>query len=56
MVYKGFAPDNRELVMTNLADEASPQKIIHLSELQFICFVGHNYADREAIIGFLAFQ
>lgn len=33
MVYKGFAPDNRELVMVNLADEESPQLIIHLNTL-----------------------
>ena len=53
MVYKGFAPDNRELVMVNLADKEHPQKVLHLFDRQFICFVGHNYADREAKIGFL---
>ena len=53
MAYKGFAPDNREIILANLADEEHPQKIIHLYEKQFICFVGHNFADREAKIGFL---
>lgn len=54
MVYKGFVPDNREIILVNLADKEQPQKIIHLYDKQFICFVGHNFADREAKIGFLA--
>ena len=53
MVYKGFVPDNRELVMVNLADKGNPQKIMHLYDMQFICFVGHSYSDREAKIGML---
>ena len=40
--------------MANLADKSHPQKVIHLYDRQFICFVGHNYADRESKIGFLA--
>ena len=54
MVYKGFVPDNREIVLVNLADKEQPQKIIHLYDKQFICFVGHNFAEREAKVGFLA--
>ena len=54
MVYKGFAPDNREIIMANLADKQNPQKVLHLYDCQFISFVGHNYANREAKIGFLA--
>lgn len=54
MVYKGYTPDNRELILVNLADKEQPQKIINLYDMQFICFVGHNYVDREAKIGFLA--
>ena len=30
MAYKGFAPDNREIILANLADQEHPQKIIHL--------------------------
>ena len=54
MVYKGFTPDNREVIMVNLADKEHPQKVLNLFDRQIICFVGHNYADREAKIGFLA--
>lgn len=54
MVYKGFAPDNRELVVVNLADHGQPQKIINLANFKFLSFVGHNFAEREAKIGFLA--
>ena len=54
MLYKGYTPDNRELIMVNLADKEQPQKIINLYHMEFICFVGHNYVDREAKIGFLA--
>ena len=39
--------------MVNLADKEHPQKTLHLFDRQFISFVGHNYADREAKIGFL---
>ena len=56
MMYKGDAPDNRELVYVNMADKEHPQKILHLVDSQFICFVGHNFADREAKIGFLAME
>lgn len=30
LVYTGLFPDNRELVMANLADDDLPQTIIHL--------------------------
>lgn len=30
MAYKGFSPDNREIILANLADQEHPQKIIHL--------------------------
>ena len=53
MAYKGYVPDNRELVLVNLADKESPQKIIHLYDMQFIAFVGHSFADRESRIGML---
>lgn len=56
MVYKGFVPDNRELVMVNLADKSNPQKIMHLYDMQFICFVGHSFSDREAKIGMLCME
>jgi hypothetical protein len=56
LVYKGYMNDNRELIMANLADWEQPQKIIHLYDMQFICFVGHNFADRGTKIGFLAFD
>ena len=55
-MYKGDAPDNRELVFVNMADKEHPQKILHLVDSQFICFVGHSFADREAKIGFLAME
>ena len=53
MLYKGYTPDDRELIMVNLADREQPQKIINLYEMQFICFVGHNFVDRESKIGML---
>ena len=56
MVYKSFMPDNRELVMVNLADLNQPQKIMHLVDMQFLCFVKHNNAEREAKIGMLCLE
>ena len=56
MVYKGYMPDNREIVLVNLADKENPQKILHLYDMQFICFVGHNFSDRESKIGMLCYE
>ena len=53
MVYKGYVPDNRELVLVNLANLNDTQTILHLKDMQFLCFVGHNGAQRSATIGML---
>lgn len=56
MMYKGFMTDNRELCFVNLADAKQPQKIINLLNMQFISFVGHNFSERMAKVGFLALK
>ena len=40
-VYTGIFPDNRELVVANLADDDCPQLILHIDG-QFICFFGYD--------------
>ena len=56
LVYNGYMPDNRELVIANLARKNAPQQILHLNEIQFLTFVTHNNAQRSAKIGFLGLK
>ena len=40
-VYTGIFPDNREIVVANLADNDQPQLILHIDG-QIICFFGYD--------------
>ena len=56
LLYKGTAPDNRELVIVNLADKSQPQKLMHLRYLQFLCFVGTDSSHCGHSVFFIAFD
>ena len=64
VAYSGITPDNRELIIANLADNESPQRIFHLYQNnieikggtpEFICFVGKLHDSTDAEIFFLTF-
>ena len=50
-VYTGLFPDNRELVMANLADDDLPQTIIHIDG-QLINFFGYDGRNRIEYLNF----
>ena len=46
IAYSGITPDNKELIIANIADKESPQRILHLmhdytkkDHTEFICLV-----------------
>ena len=41
MAYKTFNPKNKEIAIVHLA-YSMPQRVIHLGEWEFICFVNHT--------------
>ena len=47
-------PDNRELVLANLADESCSHKILNLGDYRFKAFIEWDRCSTEARIGFLA--
>lgn len=41
LAYKTFTPRNKEIAIVHMAYNV-PQKIIHLGEWEFVCFVNHT--------------
>ena len=41
LAYKTFSPRNREICIVHLAMNV-PQRVVHLGEWEFLCFVGHT--------------